>query len=130
MSYVNRWKYHVSSRLMDEISQQPINFESMDDEKAIAVFVKLHWDLNVCNSLGDYEHTNDWDPYIEITTFDDDKFESAPGYFQFDISDIESRGYPEKTDEFEVWMPTNETETGDDKYVFLLSDIKEIKVYR
>ena len=128
MSYVNKWKYHVSSRLMDEISQQPISFEGMDNEMAIAVFVKLKHDLDICMALGHYEDTNNWDPYIEITTIEGDKFESASGYFQFDISDIEARGYPEKTDEFEVWLPTNETETGDDKYVFTISDIKELRV--
>jgi len=130
MSYVNKWNYQVSTRLMDEIVKQPINFEGAEDIHAIAIFVKLHWDLNVCMALGDFEHTNDWDPYIEIDLRDGTTIESAPGYFQFDISDVESRGYPEDPKQFEVWLPTCSTEhpSGADKFVFTIGDIKEIRV--
>lgn len=131
MSYVNRWQYHVSSRLMDEISQQPINFEGMEDEHAISIFVKLAKDLELCNVLGDFEHTNDWDPYIEIDLRDGTKIETPSGYYYFDISEMESRGSHNWKDpkDFEFWLPTDETDTGDDKYVLTVADIKEIRVY-
>ena len=54
MSYVNKGKYMVSSRLMDEISKSPINFEGMEDEQAIAVFVKLKTDLEIMNHKLDF----------------------------------------------------------------------------
>tara|TARA_Y100001937_G_C6966914_1_gene261442 strand:+ start:148 stop:555 length:408 start_codon:yes stop_codon:yes gene_type:complete len=130
--YVENGNYMISSALMDSICSEPIVFEGREDEQAIAIFVKLHWDLNVCMAIGDFEHTSDWDPYIEIKFRDGTKVESAPGYFQFDISDTESRGYPEDPKQFEVWLPTCSTEhpSGDDKFVFTIGDIKEIKVFK
>lgn len=132
MNYVNKGQYQVSTRLMDQICKEPIEFEGMDDTQAIATFVKLHWDLNVCMALGDFEHSSDWDPYIEITLKNGDSFESQPGYFQFDISDVESRGYPELAKDFEVWLPTCESEDphGIDKFVFTIGEIKEIRVLK
>ena len=130
MSYVNKWNYQVSTRLMDSIVKEPISFEGAEDEHAVAVFVKLKKDLDVCMALGHYEHTNDWDPYIEVTLKSGIKFKSAPGYFQFDISEAEYRGYPELAEDLEVWLPTcsTESETGEDKYIFSLGAVKEIRV--
>ena len=131
MSYVKKGVYTVSTRLMDQITIEPINFEGLDDEQAIATFVKLAKDLELCDVLGDFEHTNDWDPYIEIDLKDGTKIETQPGYYYFDISEMESRGSHNWEDpkDFEFWLPVYETDTGDNKYVLTVADIKEIRVY-
>ena len=132
MSYVNKWNYQVSTRLMDSIVKEPINFEGAEDEHAIAVFVKLASDLRLCDVLGEFEHTNDWDPYIEIDLKDGTKIETPPGYYYFDISEMAGRGWHNWEDpkDFEFWLPTDKTDTGDDKYVLTVADIKEIRVFK
>lgn len=131
MNYVKNGNYMVSTRLMAEICKEPINFEGRDDEQAIAIFVRLANDLSLIDVLGEFEHTNDWDPYIEIDLKDGTKIETPPGYYYFDISEMAGRGSHNWEDpkDFEFWLPTDETDTGDDKYVLTVADIKEIRVY-
>ncbi len=132
MSYVLKWHYHVSSRLMDEISKEPIKFEGSDDDHAIAVFVKLAKDLELCDLIGEFEHSNDWDPYIEIDLKDGTKIATPPGYYYFDISEMESRGSHNWKDpkDFEFWLPTEDDTPSTRKHVLTVADIKEIRVFK
>ena len=105
MKYVkDENNYHVSSELMRHISSRPIQFKDMEDRTAVAVFVKLVHDLNVAYALGDYEHTSDWDPYLEIKFTDGSTITTTEHCIFFDISEAEKRGYPDTKAELEIWL--------------------------
>lgn len=106
----------LSPRLFDNLAFNPIIIKG--DMQKLAL-LKSH--IETILSIGDLEHTGDWDPFLIIKT-KHKTFESAAGYPEIEIGDFSEdeqetalRHYPEITnigiyneDEEITWIPAKD----------------------
>ena len=85
----------ISTLAMENIGELVINKESHD--RKIAMLYKYSRDMETILSLGWFEHTSDWDPFLLIKLKDGTQIETASGYAVFNLSITEGGHLTERT---------------------------------
>ena len=75
---------HLSSLLIDQHIKLHLP-EGLSLEDRIASLSAYQIYINCITTMGDLEHTGDWDPYLVITFDDDSKLETSSGYWEWEI---------------------------------------------
>ena len=86
MGYMYNTKLDFSSIVYPE---QP-NKEEAEQRIKIGWLVRFIKDLDIIFHVGNWDHSGDWDPYLQIEKVSGEVIETSSGYFQLEIE-----GYPD-----------------------------------
>lgn len=106
----------LSSIIFDTLMQHPLDLTNIPISQKQAVIQPYLGILANTLSLGEQEHSGDWDPYLTYKMTNEDEFDTSPGYI-----------HPKHIENGNMLIITGPDE---DEAILLIEEIQSITLFR